>query len=162
MATKTYAEKLLDPKWQRKRLEVLNRDSWMCQYCFDSTNTLHVHHLRYESYYENPWDYPLEYLVTACNKCHKEEPPAIKEIEKDVVRQMNLKVRYQCEYKSIADTFSKYSNDLLFKLFCVLSDEDLSEIDVMEHVLQLNELSFQKRIERLSNVTESENTITHG
>lgn len=159
---KTYAEKLLDPRWQKKRLEVLERDSWMCQYCYDSENTLHVHHLRYEDYYKNPWDYPLVYLITACEKCHKEEPIAIKPIEKNIIRQINLKFKFQCEYSNIADTFSKYSNDLLFKLFCVLSDEDLTEDDVMEHVLQLNEFGFQKRIERLTKVNELENTIING
>lgn len=161
MAT-TYAEKLLDPRWQRKRLEVLERDNWMCQYCFNSENTLHVHHLRYEDYYKNPWDYPMEYLITACEKCHKEEPIGLKVIEKNIVRQINLKMRFQCEYTNIADTFSKYSNDLLYKLFCVLADEDLSEEDVMERVLQLNNLSFENRIKRLTQINELETENIHG
>jgi len=27
----TYKEKLLDPRWQKKRLEVLERDGWACR-----------------------------------------------------------------------------------------------------------------------------------
>ena len=42
-----YAEKLKDPRWQKKRLEILERDAWVCQKCFDTKSTLHVHHRIY-------------------------------------------------------------------------------------------------------------------
>ena len=67
----TYKEKLLDPRWQKKRLEILNRDEFMCQSCGDTTSTLHVHH----KYYENiePWDYSINSLITLCADCHEQE-----------------------------------------------------------------------------------------
>jgi hypothetical protein len=65
-----YAEKLKDPRWQKKRLEVLQRDNWKCTNCYDSTTTLHVHHLHYEPDTE-PWEYPDFYLQTLCENCHK-------------------------------------------------------------------------------------------
>jgi hypothetical protein len=68
----TYAEKLLDPRWQKKRLEVLERDKWSCRNCYDSKNTLHVHHLYYENN-RDPWGYELSSLVTLCESCHKNE-----------------------------------------------------------------------------------------
>jgi len=64
-----YAQKLLDPRWQRLRLEILNRDGFACTYCGDKTNTLHVHHTYYE-FGKDPWDYPTESLVTFCEGCH--------------------------------------------------------------------------------------------
>ena len=70
---KTYSEKLKDPKWQRKRLDILNRDEWTCQKCYDTETTLHVHHRRYSNDYKEPWDYPDALLVTLCEKCHAEE-----------------------------------------------------------------------------------------
>ena len=30
-----YSEKLKDPRWQKKRLEILERDNFRCQYCGD-------------------------------------------------------------------------------------------------------------------------------
>jgi len=70
--TSEYSEKLKDPHWQRKRLEILERDEWTCQICFDSESTLVVHHRRYLSNTE-PWDYPDELLVTLCEDCHEVE-----------------------------------------------------------------------------------------
>ena len=42
-----YYEKFKDPRWQKKRLEVLQRDEFMCQICLDTSSTLHIHHRRY-------------------------------------------------------------------------------------------------------------------
>lgn len=70
--SKTYKEKLLDPRWQKKRLEILERDEWCCQKCFDSENTLHVHHRLYGRGKE-PWEVDNDLLVTLCAECHQEE-----------------------------------------------------------------------------------------
>lgn len=67
-----YADKLKDPRWQKKRLEVFERDEWRCQSCQDTETTLCVHHLRYISGHD-PWDYPNELLITLCETCHSEE-----------------------------------------------------------------------------------------
>lgn len=62
-----YSEKLKDPRWQRKRLEVMQRDNFSCQYCGDDKTSLHVHH---KSYSGNPWDAESEQLITVCKDCH--------------------------------------------------------------------------------------------
>ncbi len=66
-----YAKKLRDPRWQRMRLEVMQRDEFTCQSCMDTETTLNVHH----NYYLNiePWEYPLTALVTLCETCHQDE-----------------------------------------------------------------------------------------
>lgn len=66
-----YSEKLKDPRWQRKRLEILNRDGFKCLACGDAKSTLHVHHCYYVSKRE-PWEYPNESLLTFCAKRHKD------------------------------------------------------------------------------------------
>ncbi len=68
----TYSEKLLDPRWQRKRLEILQRDNFTCRGCDNDQATLHVHHLAYERDRE-PWDYPNSALITYCRDCHVAE-----------------------------------------------------------------------------------------
>jgi hypothetical protein len=68
---KTYAEKLKDPRWQRKRLEVMQRDDFACRGCQDKANALNVHHCYYLPR-AAPWDYPEKDLVTLCESCHNE------------------------------------------------------------------------------------------
>ena len=66
----TYAEKLRDPRWQKMRLQVMERDEFKCRSCKSGTETLNVHH----AYYLKgavPWDYPLAHLITLCESCHR-------------------------------------------------------------------------------------------
>lgn len=67
-----YVEKLKDPRWQKKRLKILERDDWTCQACSSSEKTLHVHHKVYLPSKE-PWDIPENLLITLCEDCHDKE-----------------------------------------------------------------------------------------
>src|SRR4051794_39632649 len=67
-----YSELLRDPRWQKKRLEILSRDEFTCQSCFDSESTLNVHHCYYERG-NDPWEYPNTALLTLCESCHERE-----------------------------------------------------------------------------------------
>jgi hypothetical protein len=66
----TYSEKLQDPRWQKKRLEIMSRDGFECVNCFSKTNTLTVHHFYYISG-RMPWEYPNGSMKTICRECHK-------------------------------------------------------------------------------------------
>lgn len=61
----TYSEKLKDPRWQKKRLEIMERDIWACRLCGDTETELHVHH---ENYNGEPWE--SDNLITLCKYCH--------------------------------------------------------------------------------------------
>lgn len=65
-----YSEKLRDPRWQKTRLQVMERDSFTCQNCGDDKKTLNVHHCYYE-FGKNPWEYEIASLLTLCEECHK-------------------------------------------------------------------------------------------
>lgn len=67
----TYREMLLDPRWQKKRLEVLDSAGWRCEYCSDGESTLHVHHNRYVKG-RKPWEYERSELKALCANCHEE------------------------------------------------------------------------------------------
>lgn len=67
-----YIELLKDPRWQKKRLEIFERDKWECQCCFKGDRTLHVHHKEY-NYGILPWEYDAELLITLCEFCHSVE-----------------------------------------------------------------------------------------
>jgi len=74
-----YAEKLRDPRWQKKRLEIFERDGWACKCCGAASETLHVHHRRY-LFGREPWDNPQSDLVTLCETCHALEPDSYKKL----------------------------------------------------------------------------------
>lgn len=65
----SYYQKLKDPRWQRKRLEMLSAAEFTCQSCFDSSSTLHVHHTRYIKG-RDPWEYEDRELWVLCEDCH--------------------------------------------------------------------------------------------
>lgn len=67
---KTYAEKLKDVRWQKKRMEVLEAANYTCRSCYRGQNdgiSMHVHHPVYEKNRE-PWEY--DDLVAVCDECH--------------------------------------------------------------------------------------------
>lgn len=85
----SYSEKLKDPRWQRKRLEVLHRDDFTCLDCGDNESTLHVHHCLYISSHE-PWDYENDELRTLCETCHDERHSIEHDVKLEFQRLMAL------------------------------------------------------------------------
>ncbi|RKX33291.1 MAG: hypothetical protein DRP64_21040 [Verrucomicrobia bacterium] len=66
-----YSRRLADPRWQRKRLEIMSRDGFACLCCGSEDRTLHVHHKRYARNGGKPWSVPSEWLETLCEECHE-------------------------------------------------------------------------------------------
>jgi hypothetical protein len=66
----SYSDKLKHPKWQKKRLEIMDRDKFCCKLCNDSETTLNVHHLEYGE--GDPWEIENDKLITICEHCHFE------------------------------------------------------------------------------------------
>ena len=65
----TYKEQYKHPKWQKKRLEILNRDEFSCTNCGSDSDNLHVHHYLYHKD-KKVWEYENIYLTTFCTDCH--------------------------------------------------------------------------------------------
>ena len=76
--SKIYSEKLKDPRWQKKRLEIFQRDEYTCQICGDTESTLAVHHYKYSG---EPWEIDNKYLKTLCEDCHESEHLCIKQFK---------------------------------------------------------------------------------
>ena len=70
-----YSKKLQDPRWQRKRLEVMQAAGWKCSVCQDDKEELNVHHPDYSAHHE-PWEYSN--LQCLCSTCH-----TIQHLQKD-------------------------------------------------------------------------------
>ncbi len=68
----TYSDKLTDPRWQKKRLRVFERDNWKCVQCKRKDVSLHVHHKKYHKS-GDPWRTDIQSLETLCSSCHEME-----------------------------------------------------------------------------------------
>lgn len=67
---KEYSTYLLNPEWQRKRLELFQRDNFACRICGNTHLQLELHHTKYLVIYKYPWDYPNHMYLTLCSNCH--------------------------------------------------------------------------------------------
>jgi hypothetical protein len=66
---KDYERKLSDPRWQRRRLEIMQQRGWKCEICGDEKEELNIHHPSYEDG-ANPWEYRDGSLKCLCRTCH--------------------------------------------------------------------------------------------
>lgn len=121
----TYAEKLLDPRWQKKRLEILNRDNFTCQYCNDKEKTLMVHHTYYEKNKE-PWEATNDHLITLCSDCHKYFHESLGRYQSNVIDMMKLKLKDPFITGCASDLFRdiKDLHQLIYLLWELKDDED--------------------------------------
>lgn len=90
----SYSSKLKDPRWQKKRLEILNRDNFSCHNCGDTESTLHVHHIAYQG--KDPWETEARLLQTLCEDCHESEELSLNEQTKRAIDHLK-----QCGVTSI-------------------------------------------------------------
>jgi len=94
-AREEYLAKLRDPRWQKRRLAILNRDNFTCRFCGATDKTLHVHHAHYERGKE-PWEASAYLLLTLCEDCHEAESfEARREMEQELVHAVRTVVPAQ-------------------------------------------------------------------
>jgi hypothetical protein len=63
-------EKYKDPRWQRRRLEVMQNAGFCCEGCGSTEKTLNVHHKFYRRG-RDPWQYNDFELMCLCEDCHE-------------------------------------------------------------------------------------------
>ena len=56
-----------DPRWQQKRLRIMERDGWCCVSCGDMRSMLAVHHKVYRG---RVWEALDDELQALCDACH--------------------------------------------------------------------------------------------
>jgi Zn finger protein HypA/HybF involved in hydrogenase expression len=79
-----FTDQYKDSRWQKKRLEIMERDKFTCQSCGKSEDvTLNVHHAYYEKD-RKVWEYPNHTLITWCEQCHATRHKLQKYILQDV------------------------------------------------------------------------------
>ena len=118
---KSYSEQLKDPRWQKKRLEILSRDLFACQKCGDTESQLHVHHKRYIKGHD-PWQYDDFDLITLCILCHKEIEEIIKGLP--YININNVKIFKSKNWESGNKVmFMKYPNNFEISIYDKNNDQ---------------------------------------
>jgi hypothetical protein len=72
MEKKEFFDQYKDPRWQKKRLEIMERDNFQCFSCGNTEKTLNVHHTVVYRKETKPWEYKNREFITLCEGCHKE------------------------------------------------------------------------------------------
>lgn len=90
-----YREQFKDPRWQRRRLEILKGADFTCVECGNTMDEFHVHH-RYYVPERMVWEYPDFALLAVCHICHEKEHQTVKSIHfleqwLDLIEQKGLK-----------------------------------------------------------------------
>lgn len=140
-----YSKKLKDPRWQKVRLLVYDRDSFTCQCCGATDQTLNCHHKYYEKGLE-PWEYPLDALITLCEECHTIETEQMHQACDSLILAMKkigfMSIDFACLSTAITDcpneTIKPHLRDLLYDTFV---------IEGLGNEMFLNWVGYKKMIE---------------
>lgn len=134
----TYAEQLKSPKWQKKRLEILERDNFTCTSCGGKEKQLHVHHGAYLSGVK-VWDYEDSMLHTLCYDCHNHIEGCIWEMNGSIAM-MKPKEELFFLLKHVASSASRLNDDDINIIESVLHNA----VDRSHLLWQINELNTIK------------------
>lgn len=104
-----YQKKLMDPRWQKMRLYILDRDMFQCQHCLATDKTLHVHHKYYNA--SDPWEYPESALITLCYECHYDEGDMLEANSKILIESVKKSGAMAQEMAAIIDGFDNVNNE---------------------------------------------------
>ena len=106
-----------NPKWKKRRLDILKRDKYTCRSCGASSCALHVHHRWYLSG-RKAWEYPDVALVSMCPGCHHEYGPST--LEKESF-EATIEFLTQCGFNmarfGVASYYADIPMDVAMKIF---------------------------------------------
>lgn len=142
MEQTTYSEMLRNPLWQKKRLEILQRDNFTCILCGDKETELHIHHEEYIRG-RKPWEYENDKLKTLCKHCHF-LVEYLKKLNDQIV--VCRKVAYEDEY--VEFYIAVLTDDLFGDKEVVVSDIYLTD----NKDIQIAREYTKTEIEKISNL----------
>lgn len=103
MAKQNYSQKLRDPRWQKKRLEIMSRDEFTCRICGDNESTLNVHHFTYSG---EPWDVDSGKLLTICEPCHEREHKERSNSEVEMLKVLKSMNTFSFDIEQLSEALS--------------------------------------------------------
>lgn len=159
MAEKSYLEKLKDPRWQKLRLQVFERDDFSCIECGSTKNTLNVHHIDYKG--NNPWETPISLLTTLCESCHEEETVALKKAEKKLIKKLKsigfMAEHINCLSDALFYLNKEYDGNVNIYNVIFVINRIFRNKEVFEHLLN----DFREKTNQFTEYDEKGNLITN-
>ncbi len=101
MTSDEFSRQYRHPNWQKKRLEVLERDNYTCLLCESKENQLHAHHLEYQRG-KKVWEYPADNFLTLCADCHG----GVTDLLTNIKRKM-ADINFICALSSLCELWGK-------------------------------------------------------
>jgi hypothetical protein len=95
-----------DPRWQKKRLQIMERDEFTCCSCQAEHIPLNVHHKVPYRKNTKPWEYKDDELITICEDCHKKITNIRRECNELVARETNI-VEFALDYLDVLRQLNK-------------------------------------------------------
>lgn len=149
-----YHTLLRNPKWQRRRLEIFERDGWRCRSCQDDQAELQVHH-RWYAAGKMPWEYPDEVLLTLCKSCHEHisqgRGPTMTASLPMLVRKETLSLRDgQSVFAAFSSTGRMYlDGDALTRKVALMhkGDERLDQVLMNNYLVQHEGEAYRKSLQ---------------
>ncbi len=102
-----------DPRWQEKRLSIMQSDGFRCRRCHSKDKELHVHHLKYKKN-SKPWEYPNSNLVTLCESCHEEFHALKTELNFNVDKFLEIWITNKSKDQFDAESLRNFFYDVLW------------------------------------------------
>ena len=177
----SYSEQIKSPKWQKKRLEILQLHNFKCEECNSTERQLHVHHSRYIKN-RKAWEYDNDIFQVLCSICHNKKHTVkceipeflittielLNEIDKFHIESLNfiLKELQTCDYPEFLVELASVFNgcgysEVMDKIKEVNERELLSiEISIIKTIISNSEI-LQKEIKlRKKEINDSYNTLS--
>ena len=140
-----YSDKLKDPRWQKKRLEIMEHDEWACKRCMDDESTLHVHHLSYEKG-KDPWEYDNENFLTLCESCHEHEFNSRADYEKMLLHTLKQRGFLADDIFRIVQGLLNFKPQNAIEVVASAYEMAFGDPDVQAYLI---ELMFEKTAEKI-------------
>lgn len=127
----TYSDKLKSPRWQKKRLEILNLRSFKCELCGCEEKELHVHHRFYLKGRE-VWQYDNDVFQVLCCDCHEKEhkskdkiieviPERYKELINNIEKFRDINLKSLCIFIELMDSGDQFT-EIFELLSCAINN----------------------------------------
>lgn len=114
--------------------------------CAETEITLNVHHRYYEDGKE-PWEYPIQSLVTLCEECHEAETESMKSTVATLLKTLKSQF-YSGDIITIAAAFYYSKPPCVEEVFCCAIEHWLTNETLAKEMVDRYLDHLQKKLDR--------------
>lgn len=145
----TYQEQIKSPKWQKKRLEILNLRGFKCEKCSCEERQLHIHH-RFYLKDRKAWEYNNDVFQVLYHSCHENEHLSEHVNDFDIYKYLILRLNDKDEAFGVALIIDSLIDIIKLKKIKGEHPCDMLSIYQLLHTLRLGDDSDISAINKLT------------